>query len=92
MSQIHDFPRHFHIFFFLRLSFSTMADLLWDVDLYDNRTTLEKFLLMYPRTWSDFDDAEANGLFVPRWHHGIYAVLWAVALTLLRSGFNRFQI
>ena len=66
------------------------SDISRDIALHDNRTAVEKFFLIYPRTWSDFDDAEAEGLFVPRWHHGIYAILWAVALTLLRYAFDRF--
>ena len=63
---------------------------LWDVDLYDDRSWFEQMCLIYPRTWTDFDDAEALGLFVPRWHHGIYAVLWAVALTWMRHGFDQY--
>ena len=62
----------------------------WDIELYDNRMASEQFFLIYPRTWSDFDDAEEMGMFVPRWHHCIYALMWAVALTFLRHAFDRF--
>jgi hypothetical protein len=52
------------------------------------RSWSEVLFLPFPRFWSDFDDAERLGLFVPRWHHGIYAIYWAIALTLARHAFN----
>ena len=62
---------------------------LWDMDRYDDRSMWEKFFLPYPRRSADFDDAEAAGLFIPRGHHVIYAVMWAMGLTFLRHAFNR---
>jgi hypothetical protein len=68
-----------------------MSGLPWDAaKFFDDRSAWEIFFFPYPRKFSDFDDVERLGLFVPRWHHGIYALMWAVILTHTRHAFNQY--
>ncbi len=58
---------------------------------YDtNRTAWEKFFYPYPITSADFDEAEAQGVFIGRLPSLVLmVVLWATILTCLRSLFNK---
>jgi hypothetical protein len=58
---------------------------------FDNRTGLEQFLLPFPRTFQDFDDKEALGMFVPRfWSSIFYMLITAFVLSAARYLFHQY--
>ena len=58
----------------------------------DSRSAVERALLYYPRTWADFDKAEAQGFFVPRLHHLVYPVILSLVFVLARRVFTWYVL